>query len=64
MLPDELIRKLYKENPELIFTGFDLPKPYKGTGKIKAIILGADPTKIVDEKPIEMRCVFEIDNPK
>lgn len=64
MHPDEVVKRLVNEYPELISTAFTLPKAHRGQGNIMAIVLGADPTHIVDRKPIEMKVVFDLDQPE
>lgn len=64
MHQDEVLHRLVKEYGPLISTKFVIPDPYRGKGKMKAIVLGADPTRIVDGEPVEMKYVFEIDNEK
>ena len=57
----EIIEKLVSKYGSLISVENSLPLEYRGTGKIKAIILGADPTHIVVGKPIPMGMVFNLD---
>jgi hypothetical protein len=59
-----IFQKLSFEFPDLISNIYPFPKPFSGTGKIKAIILGADPTHIVSGQPQVLTTVFELDNPK
>lgn len=57
---DQLVNKYHS----LIWTDYPIPSAHTGKDAIKAIILGADPTHIMDEKPVEINKVFEIDNEK
>jgi len=49
----EVVKKLYP-----------FPKPFIGVEKIKAIVLGADPTHIVNGKPKKLDMVFQLNNVK
>jgi hypothetical protein len=60
----DLTRELKSKYPDLIDTSHELPAPYIGTGKIKAVILGADPTHIVNDKPRKISKVFDLDDEK
>lgn len=60
----EILKKLKIVFPDLINTSYPFPSPYIGKGKIKAIVLGADPTHIIDERPRILNTVFELDNTK
>jgi hypothetical protein len=64
MDPKTIISSLAQEYTGIVSDEFDIPKAYKGQDQIKAIVLGADPTHIVDEKPIEMKVVFDLDDPE
>ncbi len=60
----EILKELMVLYPILVSPIDKFPKAYKGTKKIKAIILGADPTHIVDDNPKQLDVVFKIDDPK
>ena len=60
----DLTRELKSNFPELIDTSHELPGPFTGTGKIKAVILGADPTHIIDGLPRKISKVFDLDDEK
>ena len=62
MHPDEVLNRLISKYPGLIWTEFDFPKAHTGQGEIKAIVLGADPTHIVDGKPVQIKVVFDLSN--
>ena len=62
MHQDEVLNRLVSEHPDIISTNFSMPEPYyEVQGDIKAIVLGADPTHIVDTEPIEIKVVFGLD---
>lgn len=46
---------------KLIFTEYDIPEAHEGKDKIKAIVLGADPTHIVGTCPKKMEKVFGLE---
>jgi len=48
--------------PDLCTPKYPFPEPYIGSGEIKAIILGADPTRMVNGNPQPFNVVFELDN--
>jgi len=52
---------LVKEYPLLVFNRFPFPLPYLGSKTIKAILLGADPTHIVNDIPQDLSRVFGLD---
>ena len=61
----QIHQKLLRDYPELVHDKFPFPKPYVGGDEIKAIVLGADPTRILKDKtPQPFNVVFELDNPK
>lgn len=43
---------------------YPFPNPFKGKSTIKAIVLGADPTHIVNGNPIPVQIVFGLNNQK
>jgi len=43
---------------------YPFPGPFSGKDEIKAVILGADPTHIVNGKPKPLKKVFQLDNSK
>jgi len=58
----ELFNKLLIEFPNWIYNKYPFPSPYNGKDKIKVIILGADPTQIIDGIPKHFETVFDLDN--
>lgn len=62
----EILDSLIEKYSDLIFIGYTIPPAWHGKGPIKAIILGADPTHIVEEgkPPVEMKTVFNLTYPK
>jgi len=64
MKPNKVIGRLVSKYGSLIWTKYQIPSAHLGEGQIKAIILGADPTHIVDGRPIQMTSVFEIRDEK
>jgi len=60
----EILMSLKKKYPKLINTSYPFPDVFMGTKKIKAIVLGADPTNIINGKPKSLKKVFQLDNPK
>lgn len=64
MTEKEILNQLKKDFPKLISTQYPFPKPFKGSQEIKAIILGADPSHIVDGKPKLIDTVFGLDKEK
>ena len=63
MQPEEVLNRLVSKYPGLISTEFGIPAYHRGKGPIKAIVLGADPTHILNGKPIKMGKVFGLDDP-
>jgi hypothetical protein len=59
----DILKRLQVLYPDLISPIDKFPQAYKGNNKIKAIILGADPTHIVDSHPKPLEFVFQIENP-
>jgi len=57
----DILDRLYRDFPDLIFDRFPIPLPYTGDQKIKAILLGADPTHIIDRLPLHLKMVFGLD---
>jgi hypothetical protein len=57
----EIFNKLKVTFPKLIADKYPFPAPYEGKGKVKAIILGADPTHIVEGHPKTLDSVFGLD---
>jgi hypothetical protein len=60
----DVLKSLLKEYPNTVHPRYPFPEPFIGNGDIKAIILGADPTRIVAGEPQQFSMVFELDNPK
>jgi hypothetical protein len=52
---------LVKKYPELVDNKFPYPLPFLGARPIKAILMGADPTHIIDKKPVYLTRVFGLD---
>jgi len=61
MLEQKIFTNLKKDFPNLISNIYPFPEAHVGKDKIKAIILGADPTHIVDGKPKPLKKVFGLD---
>ena len=59
-----ILHKLKEKFQDLIIIDHDLPAPHIGKNKIRAIILGADPTHIVDGSPQKFNKVFDLDDEK
>jgi len=57
----EILERLIFEHPSLISPNSHFPRPFIGKGEIKVIILGADPTHIVEGKPLQINMVFGLD---
>ena len=65
MTEKEVYANLKKEYPALVSDLYPFPKPYAdGKETIKAIVLGADPTHIVNGEPKWLEKVFQLNNPK
>ena len=64
MNPQTVVDQLSEKYKSLIWKSYPLPKAYIGNDNIKAIILGADPTHIVNQVPVQITKVFDLDNPK
>lgn len=48
---------------DLISDKYPFPSPYRGDREIRAIVLGADPTKIINQKdPVRFEKVFGLEN--
>ena len=60
MTEQQILKKLKTDYPNLVMDWHPFPKTYRGSEEIKAIILGADPTRIVAGRPQPMVTVFEI----
>ncbi|SNR57955.1 hypothetical protein SAMN06265371_10620 [Lutibacter agarilyticus] len=60
----DLLSQLKKKFPVLVSDLYPFPKPYQGKEKVKAIVLGADPSHIVDGLPKPLKEVFQLDNPR
>ena len=56
-----LTRNLKAQYGDIIFTGYATPKPKIGKEKIRAIVLGADPTHMVEGVPEEFEFVFGLE---
>ncbi len=54
----DILKILLKKFPGNIADLHPFPSPYMGDGEIRAIVLGADPTHIVDGKPEPLKMVF------
>jgi hypothetical protein len=64
MTEKQILETLLSDYPDKVHPRYPFPEPYKGSGEIKAIILGADPTRIVKDQPLPFNMVFELDNDK
>ena len=62
MKEEETLNRLLDDFPGLVHPRHPFPEPYIGSGEIKAIILGADPTRMVNGNPQQFNMVFELDN--
>ncbi len=62
MKEKEILSQLVGLFPDIVHPTYPFPRPYIGSGEIKAIILGADPTRIVNGNPQPFNMVFELDN--
>lgn len=62
MSEKDLFKRLLKEYPDLIYDRYPFPEPYIGDGQIKAIVLGADPTHIIDGAPKTLHTVFGLNS--
>jgi len=60
----EILMSLKEKYPSLINNTYPFPDVFWGSKKIKAIVLGADPTNIINGKPKSLKKVFQLDNPK
>lgn len=60
----EILNGLVKNFPELIHNIYPFPATFTGNDKIKAIVLGADPTHIVNGEPEQLEKVFQLNKPK
>lgn len=60
----EVLDRLKNDFPEIINSKYPFPAPYVGNEKINAIMLGADPTHIVNGEPKPLKKVFQLDNDK
>jgi len=60
----EVFKTLLDDYPSIVHDKYPFPKPFKGNGEIKAIILGADPARILADGPQQFSTVFELNNPK
>ncbi len=58
----DILNRLKDDFVGLVHPMYPFPAPYIGSGEIKAIILGADPTRILNNSPQPFRMVFELDN--
>lgn len=56
-----VVTMLVSKYGKLIFTEYDIPEAHEGKDKIKAIVLGADPTHIVGTCPKKMEKVFGLE---
>lgn len=64
MTEKQVFNQLKADYPGLVHDRYPFPKPYKGSQEVKAIILGADPTRMVNRQPQVFNTVFELDNEK
>ena len=64
MTEQEILDKLIASYPDLVHGEYPFPGPFRGKDRIKAIILGADPTHIVDGIPQQINMVFGLDKQK
>ncbi len=62
MREQEILSQLVDDFPDFVSPRYPFPGPYIGSGEIKAIVLGADPTRIVGGNPQPFNMVFELDN--
>ncbi|MDV7186108.1 hypothetical protein R3X25_02340 [Lutibacter sp. TH_r2] len=62
MKEKEILLKLQQEYP-VVNKLYPFPDPFIGDSEIKAIVLGADPSHIVNETPKPLKKVFQLDNP-
>lgn len=65
MTEQGVFSKLKADYPDIVSEHYPFPEPYRGSGEIRAIILGADPTHAPKGQPHRIfNMVFELDNPK
>lgn len=64
MTEKDILNKLLKKYPKQVTDIFPFPKVHHGKGEIKCIILGADPTHLVENKPKPLQMVFGLNNEK
>lgn len=64
MLEKEIHDSLIANYPEQISTMYPFPQAFKGSEKIRAIVLGADPTHIINGLPKQLNMVFGLDQDK
>lgn len=60
----DIFNKLKELYPDLIADKYPFPAPFMGSRPVKAIILGADPTHVVDGIPKTLHVVFGLDTAK
>ena len=66
MTEQQILESLLSDYQDKVNPRYPFPEPYRGSGEIKAIILGADPTRIFKDQPQPQpfNMVFELDNDK
>lgn len=57
----DLLKKLHTLFPEIVSPIYPFPSPVVGKNEIKAIVLGADPTHLIDKKPEIFKDVFGLE---
>lgn len=58
------LTSLSEKYPDIISPLLPFPEPFLGSGPIKAILLGADPTHIVENDPLPLKMVFNLNHEK
>lgn len=59
----EILLKLQQEY-SVVNALYPFPDPFLKKGDVKAVVLGADPTNIIEGEPKRLKKVFQLDNPK
>lgn len=57
----DLLKELHTLFPEIVSPIYPFPSPVVGKNGIKAIVLGADPTHLIDKKPEVFKQVFGLE---
>jgi hypothetical protein len=57
----DILEQLLIGYKSIIYPEYAFPNSFRGRGKIRAIVLGADPTHIVEDKPLKLKVVFGLD---